>query len=198
MTNVFFCNLRSNKHVIWNICVNRRSFFSGWRSYTLRYFVGYAPNEFETRNFKENHWRSLNILYELSRDQAIELILGVKSTCHFYKNKLPLMIASLKYCQHFIGKIIISGFDQQFFYFVPTPFAWFNEFPCMMTSSNGNIFRVTGPLWEEFTGHRWIPLTKASDAKLWRVLWSVLEQTIEQTIETPVIWDAIALIVTSV
>ena len=30
--------------------------------------------------------------------------------------------------------------------------------PCsMMTSSNGNIFRVTGPLRREFTGHRWIP-----------------------------------------
>ena len=35
----------------------------------------------------------------------------------------------------------------------------------MMTSSNGNIFRSTGPLCEEFTGHRWIPLTKASDAE---------------------------------
>ena len=33
-----------------------------------------------------------------------------------------------------------------------------------MTSSNGNIFRVTGLLCEEFTGHRWIPRTKASDA----------------------------------
>ena len=27
----------------------------------------------------------------------------------------------------------------------------------MMTSSNGNIFRVTGPLCGEFTSHRWIP-----------------------------------------
>ena len=35
----------------------------------------------------------------------------------------------------------------------------------MMTSSNGNIFRVTGHLCGEFTGHRWIPLTKASDAE---------------------------------
>ena len=26
----------------------------------------------------------------------------------------------------------------------------------MMTSSNGNIFRITGPLCGEFTGHRWI------------------------------------------
>ena len=35
----------------------------------------------------------------------------------------------------------------------------------MMTSSNGNIFHVTGPLCGEFTGHRWIPHTKASDAE---------------------------------
>ena len=27
----------------------------------------------------------------------------------------------------------------------------------MMTSSNGNIFRVTGPLCGKFTGHWWIP-----------------------------------------
>ena len=48
--------------------------------------------------------------------------------------------------------------------------------PCigiiMMTSSNGNIFRVTGHLCGEFTGHRWIPRTKASDAELWCFLWS--------------------------
>ena len=45
----------------------------------------------------------------------------------------------------------------------------------IMTSSTGNIFRVTGPLWGEFTGHRWIPLTKASDAELWCFLWSAPE-----------------------
>ena len=37
----------------------------------------------------------------------------------------------------------------------------------MMTSSNGNLFRVTGHLCGEFTGPRWIPRTKASDAELW-------------------------------
>ena len=36
-----------------------------------------------------------------------------------------------------------------------------------MPSSNGNIFRVTGPLCGEFTVHRWIPLTKANDAEPW-------------------------------
>ena len=39
----------------------------------------------------------------------------------------------------------------------------------MMTSSNGNIFSVAGHFNGEFTGHRWIPRTKASDAELWWV-----------------------------
>ena len=33
----------------------------------------------------------------------------------------------------------------------------FNECIDMMPLSNGNIFRVTGPLCGEFTGPRWIP-----------------------------------------
>ena len=41
-----------------------------------------------------------------------------------------------------------------------------------MTLSNGNIFRVTGPLCGEFTGYRWIPLTKASNAEIWYFFWS--------------------------
>ena len=43
----------------------------------------------------------------------------------------------------------------------------------MRMSSNGNIFRATGPLCGEFTGHRWIPCTKTSDAELWCFLWSM-------------------------
>ena len=67
----------------------------------------------------------------------------------------------------------------------------------VMTSSNGNIFRVSGPLWGEYTCHRWIPHTKASDAELWWFLRYAPEQTVEQTTETLVISDAIALIMTS-
>ena len=74
---------------------------------------------------------------------------------------------------------------------------WTNVDPVMMTSLNGNIFRVTGPLWGDSTGHRWIPLTKASDAELWCFLWSAPEQKVEQTLEIQVIWDATALIMTS-
>ena len=39
----------------------------------------------------------------------------------------------------------------------------------MMTSSNGNIFRVTDHLCGEFTGHRRIPRTTASDTERLRL-----------------------------
>ena len=47
----------------------------------------------------------------------------------------------------------------------------------IMTSSNGNIFRVTGPLCGEFIGQPWIPRTKASDAEHWCFLWYASEWT---------------------
>ena len=45
----------------------------------------------------------------------------------------------------------------------------------MMTSSDGTIFRVTGPFCGEFTGHRLIPRTKANDAEFLCLLWSAPE-----------------------
>ena len=39
-------------------------------------------------------------------------------------------------------------------------------------------FRVSGPFCREFTGHRWIFLTKTSDANPWCFLWSAIEQMI--------------------
>ena len=64
-----------------------------------------------------------------------------------------------------------------------------NLFLSMMTSSNGNIFRVTGRLREKFTGHRGIPLTKASDEELWYFLSApnkrLSKQSIRRWFETP-------------
>ena len=57
----------------------------------------------------------------------------------------------------------------------PLLLTYFSVAHSMMTSSNENSFRVTSPLCGEFTGHRWIPLTKANDAELWCFLWSVPE-----------------------
>ena len=45
----------------------------------------------------------------------------------------------------------------------------------IMTSSNGNVFRVTGHLCGELTCPRWITHTKASDADLSCFLWSMSE-----------------------
>ena len=44
---------------------------------------------------------------------------------------------------------------------------WYFPYHCetMMTSSNGNIFRVTGPLCGEFTG----ACTKTSEAEIWYI-----------------------------
>ena len=70
------------------------------------------------------------------------------------------------------------------------------RFMYMITSSNGNFFRVTGVLCGEFTGHRWILLRKARRGDL---MFSLICAWINdwETIETPVIWDVIALIMTS-
>ena len=54
----------------------------------------------------------------------------------------------------------------------------------LMTSPDGNIFHVTGLLCVEFTGHRWIPRTKASDAELWYFLSFAPEPTVEPTMDT--------------
>ena len=69
----------------------------------------------------------------------------------------------------------------------------FCRFICMITSSNGNIFRVTGLCVGNSPGNVEFPC----DAELWCFLWSAPEPTIAQTIETPVTWDATAIIITS-
>ena len=43
-------------------------------------------------------------------------------------------------------------------------------------------FPFLGPLCGDFTGHRWIPLTKASDAERWCFLWFEPGQTVERAI----------------
>ena len=66
--------------------------------------------------------------------------------------------------------IAFTLFNNAYFLFkhITKHMTWFD----MMTSSNEGIFRAAGPLRGEFTGHRWIPLTGASDAELSCFLWS--------------------------
>ena len=67
--------------------------------------------------------------------------------------------------------VLITSTDQIEFthilqFLVPGTGPW-----SMMTSWNGNIFRVIDPLCGEFTDHRWIPFAKAIDAGLCFFLW---------------------------
>ena len=50
----------------------------------------------------------------------------------------------------------------------------------MMTSSNGNIFRVTGSLCGEFTGPGEFPTQRTSNAWLWYFLWSTSKRLSKQ------------------
>ena len=95
--------------------------------------------------------------------------------------------------EHYLGPLLLKriAFNPTFDILVSKVNIWnVNCTRSMMTSAIWNIFRVTGPLWREFTGDRWIRLTKASGAELWCFLLSVPDRTVEWTIETPVIWDA--------
>ena len=49
--------------------------------------------------------------------------------------------------------------------------------------------------WKHFP--RYWSFVRGIHAELWCFIWSVPEQIVEQTIETPVVWDAITLIMTS-
>ena len=46
------------------------------------------------------------------------------------------------------------------------------DFIYNIMTSNGNIFHVIGPLRGELTGHRWIRLTKASDALMFSLIYA--------------------------
>ena len=91
--------------------------------------------------------------------------INLGSCCTYHKKSCYLMeYASSTFTKEHLWMTVLTHFGLALFSCSP-----------MMTSSNWSIFRVTGPLCEEFTGHRWISLTKAIDAELCCFLKSVLE-----------------------
>ena len=123
-------------------------------------------------------WQVLLMLYCATR--------WVKRSCNYtcfssgqdvYKNiksiTVPLIIILLTNRTSLMTVILSACTARKVIWAVDLP-----HFPVSnshATSSNGNIFRVTGHLCGEFTGPRWIPHTKASDAELWCFLWSASE-----------------------
>ena len=108
----------------------------------------------------------------------------------FSQEKMGIWKCRLKNDGRFVSVVILLTVgslapSQSYDFSRIKPFNFMCIWRIMKTSSNGNLFRVTGPLWGEFTGHRWIPLIKASDAELWCLIWSAHEQTVEQIIAAP-------------
>ena len=79
------------------------------------------------------------------------------------------------YSHHHMMNQISSNMISKIMPPITHPLVLLLSYILIMTSLNGNIFRVTGPLCGEFTGLRWIPRTKASDAELWCFLRSAPE-----------------------
>ena len=104
----------------------------------------------------------------------------------------------------FFNGLIYPSFDYEYrhqlwnyIYYIVMQLPFILQF--MMTSSNGNIFRVTvtfcagnSPVTDEFPAQR--PVT----ALVFSLICKRFGQTIEQTIERLVIWDDIAIIITPV
>ena len=64
----------------------------------------------------------------------------------------------------------------------------------MKTSRHEKTFRITGPLWEEFTGHLLFPLTGGQSCNALVFLLPLASKSVEQTVEFLVIWDDLAFI----
>ena len=107
--------------------------------------------------------KSLNLFYNLLH--SILSRLNVVKTTNVTNGLLQLTI------KHYMNRLVIPWTVTARFeliYLSNRTHPWWRH-------QMETFFRVNGPLWWEFTGHRWIPLTEASDVELWCFLWSAPE-----------------------
>ena len=83
-----------------------------------------------------------------------------------HKRALPRQSQTLPSCKNNINATFVHSV-RKVNIFCPRNSSWNMSSDGMMTSSNGNIFRVHSSLCRDFTGHWWIAPTEASDAELW-------------------------------
>ena len=113
----------------------------------------------------------------LRYDAVAKFFIQWESSFHFH----------WKLCLHWLKKLLIAVVIQGLYNEIcisishfPILFSRCGQSDPMVTLWNGNIFRITGPLCGETTGHRSIPLIKASDGELWCPLWSAPEQRLSK------------------
>ena len=124
-----------------------------------------------TGNFDDQEgWQVRIDIFQLQTNLAVAYTVKQRKKAAWQRNSLLNNIILCKqhryrHCEDIHDKDMIDDPGSMTLHLIQINFS-------MMTSSNGNIFRVTGPLCRGFPSHRWIPLTKASDAELWYFLWS--------------------------
>ena len=173
-TTVIICNPRLNISLFIGLLTN-----SLYRTLGYHWFVQIAGNMADATSCLI--WRHRPSIHPLTR-----LYWGSKLQCYWYLRNNPLPLFKV----HTILFVVVEDLVSFSAHLVDLEIVrmcyqhWKRRdisrdliayYKYMMTSSNGNIFRVTGPLCGEFTGHRWIPRTKASDAELWCFLWPAPE-----------------------
>ena len=104
-----------------------------------------------------NIMSTFNVLFHIGAGK----MLSKQSICRWFETPCCTRDITIQWCwiivtsYIYIGRGIYTYVSSKIFHSI-----------YMMTSSNGSVFRITGPMWGESTGPRWIPLTKASDAEL--------------------------------
>ena len=111
------------------------------------------------RKFRQNDNIFISVLWHTTKLCYGNILKHTQVTAHIqhrYLNVFPTgHISLMKY--EFHHKAWFTAIQNNYTH---TTRIWMRQCVFMMTSSNGNIFRVTGHLCGEFTGHRWIPHTQ--------------------------------------
>ena len=132
-----------------------------WR--VVREIIGHGANNAE-------HWCLLRCRQEQTVEQALQLSL-------IPYHLLPRMVQACREVHERKNSSHGLGFVVFCYEYVTADIAHIFQdlFTAWWRHQMETFFRVTGPLCGEFTGQRWIPCTKASDAELWCFLWSAPE-----------------------
>ena len=122
-------------------------------------------------------WTNARILLtEILGTNFSEILIKIQN---FSFTKMHLKISSAKWRPFYPGRDDLSVLVEALIR-PPTP-SLPRKSTHMMTLSIGNIFRVTGPLWGEFTGHLWPPPPQHTHKGQWRLS----KQSIRRWFETP-------------
>ena len=166
---------------IWNLLLKRKIFICSL--YHIEVATKWVPIwwHFQKHFFNENIWVSIKISQNFVPKGPINNIPSLVQKvvwCRPGDKPLsePIMVRlPMHICVTWPQWVILMSFRKRYQAITLCIEATAENLEFMMTSSKGNIFRVTGHLCGEFTGPQWIPRTKASDAELWCFLWSAPE-----------------------